>query len=92
MRLRCANDRAADIGNYSLRNLRAPSSPPPPSPPPALSLPLRAFVSYRPSLSFPPPSSFSRRIIFRPRTARLTRRNVHSQLTKNCEAAIIYLL
>ena len=27
MRLRCANDRAADIGNYSLRNLRAPSSP-----------------------------------------------------------------
>lgn len=25
VRLRCANDRAADIGNYSLRNLRAPS-------------------------------------------------------------------
>lgn len=24
MRLRCANDRAADIGNYSLRNSRAP--------------------------------------------------------------------
>jgi len=59
MRLRCANDRAADIGNYSLRNLRAPSSSPPPSfpssspppsfpssSPPALFLPLRAFVSY----------------------------------------------
>lgn len=44
MRLRCANDRAADIGNYSLRDSRAP--------PPLLSLRLCAFVSYRPSLSF----------------------------------------
>lgn len=70
MRLRCANDRAADIGNYSLRNLRAPSSSSPPSSfPAALSPSRRAFVSYRPSLSFPPPSSFPRRIIFHPRIA-----------------------
>lgn len=64
MRLRCANDRAADIGNYSLRNSRA--SPSSPLPPP-LSLSPCAFVSYCPSLSFPPPSSFPRRFIFHPR-------------------------
>lgn len=65
MRLRCANDRAADIGNYSLRNSRASPSSPLPSP---LSLSLCAFVSYCPSLSFPPPSSFPRRFIFHPRS------------------------
>jgi len=43
MRLRCANDRAADIGNYSLRNSRVHLLRPPPSP---LAC---AFVSYRPS-------------------------------------------
>lgn len=56
-----ANDRAADIGNYSLRNSRASPSPP-------LSLSFCAFVSYCPSLSFPPPSSFPRRFIFHPRS------------------------
>jgi len=65
MRLRCANDRAADIGNYSLRNSRVHLLRPPLSPL------ARAFVSYRPSLSFPPSLSSPGRFIFRLRIAEM---------------------
>lgn len=76
--LRCANDRAADIGNYSLWNSRASPSPP-------LSLSFCAFVSYCPSLSFPPPSSFP--TFYLSSSLELTRRRAYLPLVKDYEAA-----
>lgn len=71
MRLRCANDRAADIGNYSLRETRV-----------RLLLLFFLFVSVLSSpIVLACPSHlllFSRRFILRSRAARLTRRKARS--------------
>lgn len=82
MRLRCANDRAADIGNYSLRDSRAR---------------LLLFFLFVSALSSPIvlacPSHllllFSRRFILRSRTVGLTRRKARSPSAKEIATRLL---